>query len=128
MVRETNARYRQTPALYERDGSADGFAWIDAGNVDQNVYSFLRFDAHDHPGIACVANFSTNVYTDFRLGLPLPGRWDEVLNTDAASYGGGGVGNLGAVHAEQRGWNGQPCSAVITVPPLAVVWFSPAPS
>ncbi|GAC1342038.1 MAG: 1,4-alpha-glucan branching protein GlgB [Candidatus Dormibacteria bacterium] len=128
MLRDTNARYRATPALWERDGSADGFQWVDAGNVDQNVYSFLRFDAHDHPGIACIANFSPNVYEGFRVGLPRAGRWDEVLNTDATEYGGAGVGNLGAVQAEDRAWNGQPCSAVITVPPLAVLWFTPAGS
>ena len=65
------------------------------------------------------------VYEDFRVGLPQPGRWREVLNTDAADYGGGGVGNLGAVETEERAWNGMPQSASMALPPLGVLWLAP---
>jgi 1,4-alpha-glucan branching enzyme len=124
-VRDLNARYRETPALYERDYSQNGFQWIDAGNVDQSVLSFMRLDANDHPGLVCIGNFSPVVYENHRVGLPSPGRWNEALNGDAAAYEGSGVGNGGAVFAEEAAWNGQPYSAVITVPPLAVLWLSP---
>jgi 1,4-alpha-glucan branching enzyme len=63
---------------------------------------------------------------DYRVGLPRVGRWTEALNTDAAPYGGSNVGNLGAVEATEIGWDGQPASATVTLPPLATVWLAPA--
>ena len=65
-------------------------------------------------------------YSGYRLGLPHPGRWNEILNTDSELYGGSGVGNLGSVVAEAVPWHGQPYSALITVPPLGAVWLEPA--
>ena len=125
LVRDLNLVYRERHALFERDVTPEGFRWIDAGNADQNVISFLRYDAHGHPGIACVANFSPLVYRDFRVGLPLEGRWREVINSDADVYGGGNVRNWDGVVAEPNTWHGQPCSAVVSLPPLAVVWLAP---
>jgi 1,4-alpha-glucan branching enzyme len=78
------------------------------------------------PGmIACVANFSGLPHYDYRIGLPAAGRWREVINTDAAVYGGSGVGNLGVIEAAQESWHGQPASAVLTLPPLGVLWLAP---
>ncbi len=126
LVRDMGARYRETPALWERDASPDGFHWLDAGNVDQNVIAFARFDAHGHPGLVCIANFSPVVREDFRLGLPKPGVWREALNTDASGYAGSGVGNMGSVTTEPVSWHGCGDSALMTLPPLATVWLSPA--
>jgi 1,4-alpha-glucan branching enzyme len=75
--------------------------------------------------LVCVANFSGGPHEDYKIGLPHAGRWVEVLNTDAASYGGSGVGNLGAVEAVDEEWHGRPASATIRVPPLAVLWLAP---
>jgi 1,4-alpha-glucan branching enzyme len=125
LVHDLNARYLAEPALWECDDYPEGFRWIDAGNADQNVISFIRFDASGRPGLVCVGNFSPVVYEGFRVGLPRPGRWREVLNTDSDLYGGSGVGNLGAVDADEQGWNGQPFSAPMSLPPLGVVWLSP---
>jgi 1,4-alpha-glucan branching enzyme len=61
----------------------------------------------------------------YRVGLPLQGRWEEAINTDSTFYGGGGIGNMGAVTAEPRGWHDQPFSAELTLPPLSVVWLRP---
>jgi 1,4-alpha-glucan branching enzyme len=63
---------------------------------------------------------------DYRLGMPLCCRWHETLNTDATYYGGSGVVNLGGVEAEAVPWHDQPFSALVTLPPLGVVWFVPA--
>ena len=76
--------------------------------------------------MACIMNFSGVPHNEYRLGLPTPGRWNEILNTDAEGYGGSGVGNLGSVQAEEVPWHGQPCSALLTLPPLGAVWFEPA--
>ncbi|MHB8718560.1 MAG: 1,4-alpha-glucan branching protein GlgB [Candidatus Dormibacteria bacterium] len=124
LVSDLGRAYIATPALWEQDARSQGFRWIDAGNVDQNVVSFVRWDAQGRP-VACVANFSPNVYSGFRIGLPRAGRWREVVNTDAADYGGSGVGNLGEVRTEPVPWNADPQSALITVPPLAVLWLVP---
>ncbi len=125
LVQDLGARYRETAALWERDNSPEGFHWIDAGNAEQNVLSFARFDGHGRPGLVCVANFSPNTYFGFRVGVPVAGRWREVLNTDSELYGGSNQGNLGGVEAGPDGWHGQPCSVTMTVPPLGVVWLVP---
>jgi 1,4-alpha-glucan branching enzyme len=87
-----------------------------------------RLAGRDHGIIACVANFSAIPHTGYRIGLPFPGRWAEVINTDSAHYGGSGVGNLGAVEAVAEPWHGRPASAVLTLPPLGVLWLAPVSS
>ena len=77
--------------------------------------------------LACIANFSAVPHLEYRVGLPRAGRWREVLNTDAEIYGGSGVGNLGGIEASPEPWHGEPASAVITVPPLGVLWLAPEP-
>ena len=77
------------------------------------------------PRWPCVVNFSAIPHEDYRIGLPVAGRWREVLNTDAELYGGSGVGNLGAVAAEEVPWHARPASARLRVPPLGAVWLVP---
>jgi 1,4-alpha-glucan branching enzyme len=77
--------------------------------------------------IACIANFSALPHLEYKVGLPRAGRWQEVLNTDAAIYGGSGVGNLGSIEAVAEPWHGKPASATITLPPLGVLWLTPEP-
>jgi 1,4-alpha-glucan branching enzyme len=140
LSRDLNALYRQTPALWQLDTSPEGFSWIDANDAPGNTLSFLRFAAvpgtagagaqvatqADPAGmIACVANFSAVPHLDYQMGLPQAGRWREVLNTDAAIYGGSGVGNLGAIEARPEPWHGRPASATITLPPMGVLWLTP---
>ena len=126
LVADLNQAYRATPSLWQRDFSPEGFSWLDAGNADQNVISFLRYDGAGHCGLVCVANFSPTVQENFRVGLPRGGAWREILNTDAEAYGGSNKGSLGGVEAEPDGWHGQRYSAAMTLPPLGVVWFAPA--
>jgi 1,4-alpha-glucan branching enzyme len=126
LVGDLNAAYRDDPALWSGDFTPDGFSWIDANDSAGNVVSFLRLAA-DGSGrvLACVANFAGRPHRNYRIGLPLTGRWREVVNTDAQVYGGSGVGNLGAVQAVAEPWHGRPASARITVPPLGVLWLAP---
>ena len=84
-------------------------------------------DDADRDVIACIANFSAVPHQKYRIGLPRAGRWREVLNTDAALYGGSGVGNLGGVDAVPEPWHGRPASATVTLPPMGVLWFTPEP-
>jgi hypothetical protein len=127
LVRDLNSLYRASPAIWSQDTSPDGFGWIDSNDAHGNVLSFLRFGSQEHgvPVLACVANFSPMPHTQYQLGLPLAGRWREVLNTDAAEYGGSGMGNMGMVHAVPKPWHGRPASATMVVPPLGAVWLTP---
>jgi len=122
LVSDMNKLYVENPSLWELDHEHDGFQWIDGGNADQNILSFLRFDSAGNP-IAVVVNFAGHPYHNFRLGLPKPGTWKEIMNTDAEVYGGSGVGNFGGVQTQEHHSHGRPYSAEITVPPLGSVWL-----
>jgi 1,4-alpha-glucan branching enzyme len=132
LVRDLNQAYQGTPALWTADTSPDGFAWIDANDAFGNVLSFLRLTGPDWRedvgtrALACIANFSGEPHLSYRVGLPRAGQWREVVNTDAYDYGGSGVGNMGVVAAEEKPWHGQPASAVLSLPPLGVLWLAPA--
>jgi 1,4-alpha-glucan branching enzyme len=124
LVRFLNDEYRRRPALWERDFTPDGFRWIDASDVDANVYSFLRFSADGRP-MACMANLSPVARSGYRIALPSRGTWRQVLNTDAVAFGGSGVAEGQSVEAEEVPWTGLPHSAELTLPPLAVLWLVP---
>ncbi|WP_217422932.1 1,4-alpha-glucan branching enzyme [Streptomyces sp. 8P21H-1] len=126
LVRELNLQYRATRALWERDTSPAGFAWVAGDAAEDNVFAFLRFAADGSPLLA-VSNFSPVVRHDYRLGVPDGvAAWREVLNTDATCFGGSGVTRSGAVKADREGWQGWPSGVRLTLPPLATVWLRPA--
>jgi 1,4-alpha-glucan branching enzyme len=122
LVTDLNRLYVEMPALWSRDHQVDGFHWIDANDASGNVYSYLRY-GDDGSVLASICNFAAVPHEGYIAGLPFAGRWDEVLNTDAAEYLGSGVGNFGAVVAEARSWHGQPASARLRLPPLGAVWL-----
>ncbi|MFD6200985.1 1,4-alpha-glucan branching enzyme [Streptomyces rubiginosohelvolus] len=127
LVGDLNAVYGAVPALWQRDTSPEGFSWVDGGAAEDNVFAFLRYDADGSPLLA-VSHFSPAVRSDYRLGVPETGTegWVEVLNTDAARYGGGDVRNEEPLKAEAVPAHGRPSSISLTLPPLATVWFRPA--
>ena len=124
LVRDLNTLYRGTAALHERDCEASGFQWIDGGDTENSVLSWLRFGGDGTP-VAVISNFTPVERTGYRIGLPTAGAWKEVLNTDAEIYGGGNRGNLGTVTAREGDSHGQPAWAEITLPPLATVFLTP---
>jgi 1,4-alpha-glucan branching enzyme len=124
LVRDLNFAYRDEPALWERDGDPEGFAWIEANDAENSVIAFMR-RAKDGRPLVCVMNLTPVPREGYRVGLPTGGRWREVINTDAEQYGGSGVGNFGGVQAEDLPWHGQAQSAAMTLPPLGVLWFAP---
>ena len=125
LVSIMNRLYLENPSMWQLDHDHRGFVWIDGGNADGNLLSFLRYDEQGNP-IAVVINFAGHPHHDFKLGLPKSGAWNEILNTDAVEFGGSGVGNFGSINAQGDGTHGQPHSATISVPPLGAVWFKPA--
>ncbi|WP_245631586.1 1,4-alpha-glucan branching protein GlgB [Curtobacterium ammoniigenes] len=119
-VAALNRVYRDSPALWTYDSSPDGFEWIEGGDAPHSTVAFLRKSEDER--VAVFVNFS-GVPVERRFGLPAAGTWDEVLNSDAAAFGGSGVGNLGAVVAEETPWAGRPASAHLVVPPLGAVFL-----
>jgi 1,4-alpha-glucan branching enzyme len=122
-VRDLNAVYRREPALYQRDDSPDGFEWIDCSDHEGNVVSFVRRAADPNDMLLFVCNFAAVPRYDYRIGAPVGGVWAEILNSDATTYGGAGMGNFGAVEASAEPKHGRPYSLSLTLPPLAVVAF-----
>ncbi|MFJ9426295.1 1,4-alpha-glucan branching enzyme [Streptomyces sp. NPDC101249] len=127
LVRDLNTLYTATPALWQRDTDPAGFQWITGDAADDNVFAFLRLDAAGDPLLA-VCHLSPVVRHDYRVGVPDSATaWREVLNTDAARYGGSGVASCaGPLTAGSPGVHGRPASIRLTLPPLATVWLRPA--
>src|SRR5262249_14125965 len=107
LVRDLNAAYRVNPPLWTQDTTPDGFRWIVGDDAAATTFAFQRIGAAGDI-VVCVANSSAVPHDRYRLGLPVRGVWSELVNTDSEAYGGSGVGNLGEVHADGDGWNGQP--------------------
>lgn len=123
-VRDLNRVYRETPALYVKDSDPDGFQWIEASDAEQSVYVWLRRGNEGHANVVVVCNFTPVERSNWRCGLPMAGRWREILNSDAEIYGGGNRGNLGEIRAEAHPHNGQPAAADITLPPLGTIFLA----
>ncbi|MDB5886357.1 MAG: glycogen branching enzyme [Polaromonas sp.] len=124
LVRDLNQLYQGTPALHQLDFVPEGFQWMDHQDAAHSVLGFVRrgLDAQRLMLVAC--NFTPTVQTAYRLGVPQPGEYRERLNTDSAHYGGSNAGTpLGAATAEAVPWHGQPYSLLLTLPPLATVFF-----
>ena len=123
LVRDLNQLHRTLPALHARDCEPEGFRWIVVDDGDQSVVAFARYGETQDPPVVMVANFTPVPRHGYRIGLPRPGRWREILNTDAEIYGGSGIGNLGGIAAGHVPSHGLPASAELTLPPLATLYF-----
>jgi 1,4-alpha-glucan branching enzyme len=124
LVRDLNRIYRAEPALWIADVEPAGFKWIDADDADDNVIAFIRIDPSTNRKIICICNFSPVVRRNHRFGLPGPGYYPEILNTDSFAYSGSNVGNNGGVQAEPIPSHGWDYSAEFTLPPLGVLWLA----
>ena len=100
-----------------------GFQWIDADNASENIVSFIRRSPTTGREIICVGNFAPVLRENHRLGLPRKGTYRLILNSDAEEYGGRGVKVAKTIKAAKDPANGQGYSALITLPPLSILWF-----
>ena len=122
-VHDINELYRTKKALYELDFSYEGFEWVDFKDEDQSIISFIRKPRDNHDFIVTVCNMTPVPRSNYRVGVPEQGFYKEILNSDAADYGGSGIGNLGGVTSEQVPWHGRPFSLKLSLPPLGLVLF-----
>ncbi len=135
LVQHLNYTYKNEPALWQLDDSYNGFDWIDFHDAENSVVSFFRKSREATPAtpersdagrgdvIVFVVNATPVVRYNYRLGVPESGFYREIINTDAETYGGSNVGNLGGVRSEAREWMGREHSILIHLPPLATLAF-----
>ncbi|HCX31488.1 MAG TPA: 1,4-alpha-glucan branching enzyme, partial [Blastocatellia bacterium] len=123
LISDLNRIYQKKNSLWEADGEPAGFQWIDANNAPENIVSFIRRSPSTGRELTCVGNFAPVLRENHRLGLPRKGTYRLIANTDSEVYGGNGVKMPKSIKAEEKPIHGQPFSAVVTLPPLATLWF-----
>jgi 1,4-alpha-glucan branching enzyme len=121
LVGDLNKLVGSEPALHQVDFEWQGFEWIDANDSDNSVYSFIRRGKNADEMLVVVLNATPVVRYGYHIGVPRPGHYEEVFNSDASRYGGSNVGNLGGMNATEHAWQGRRYSLVLTLPPLAAV-------
>jgi 1,4-alpha-glucan branching enzyme len=126
LLRDLNRLYASSTALHAKDSDPSGFAWIVGDDRTNSVFAFRRSGRDPSDVVVVVVNMTPVVRTDYRIGVPFAGAWDERFNSDAGEYGGSGIGNQGMVHASDDAMHGLPASLRLTLPPLAALVFAPA--
>jgi 1,4-alpha-glucan branching enzyme len=126
-VRDLNQFYLAGPEMWQSDYDPGGFNWIDCADHANSILSFARQTPDRTREMIVILNLTPVPRFRYRVGLPRSGAWREVLNSDAAIYGGSNLGNSGGVTAEEYKTHNQPCSAEFTLPPLSIIAFKPAP-
>jgi 1,4-alpha-glucan branching enzyme len=121
LVRELNRLLQTEPALHELDFQSDGFEWMNVHDAEHSVFSFLRKGRQPEDTLLVVANATPVPRPGYRVGVPSEGRWREVLNSDAACFGGANLGNAGAADSQPLGWDGREHSVLLTLPPLGIL-------
>jgi 1,4-alpha-glucan branching enzyme len=127
-VCDLNTLYQQEPALSELDYEQAGFAWIDCHDPDNSIISFMRRSKNQDDTLVLVCNFTPVPRYGYRLGVPDAGEYHELLNSDAARYGGSGIENLEPMLSEPIRWQSCPHSIVLTLPPLGTIILKRRPN
>ena len=127
-VGDMNRIMREERSLHELDFDPAGFSWIDVTDADQSVVSLLRRSSTPNDVLAAVFNFTPVPRHNYQIGVPLGGRWRELVNSDAPLYGGSGMGNMGGVDAVPVGMHGHLHSVTLTLPPLGMLFLKPEPA
>ena len=123
LVGDLNRLYREEQALRTSENNASSFEWIDCHDAEKNFLAFSRKGRNEGEVIAVICNFSPVPLTNYRTGVPRPGLWNEVFNSNASNYGGSGQGNFGSARAVPIALHGRNHSLTLNLPPLAAVWF-----
>lgn len=121
LVGDLNRIYRREPALHVWDCDYRGFRWVVVDDRENSVFAWLRFGPDGCAPVLVIANLTPTPRPHYRVGVPHGGAWCELLNTDAAIYGGSNLGNFGLLLAQHNPSHGQPASLLLTLPPLSVL-------
>jgi 1,4-alpha-glucan branching enzyme len=123
LVRSANRALASSPALSTGDHDSRAFRWLDADDRANSIYAFLRYSPDGNEAVVCIANFTPVPRDGYRVGVPWLGTWEVLLDTNATYFGGTGYGGFASVPAEATPLQRQPASAVVTLPPLSVLWL-----
>ncbi|WP_243311842.1 1,4-alpha-glucan branching protein GlgB [Fundidesulfovibrio agrisoli] len=126
-IKDLNALYKAEPALHELDFEHKGFQWVDFHDAEASVLTFLRLARDPSDVVLVCLNLTPVPREGYIVGVPSGGLWREMLNSDADWYHGSGMGNAGAVEAHAFKAHGRPFSLELTLPPLSIMFFKPAP-
>lgn len=126
-VKQLNRLYQNTPALWQDDHSWEGFHWLDADDSAQSILLFRRTGREKTKAVTVLLNFQPEVYSDFRIGVPYPGQYQELLSSDATEFGGSGMGNPDILKAEPVPCHGEKWSVRVTVPPIGGILLQKLP-
>ncbi len=119
-VCKLNEFYQKHPALYDNDYSSDGFEWLSSMDADHSIISFMRYSADGSEKLLVVCNFTPVLYENFKVGVPFPGKYKEIFNSDAEEFGGSGHGNRRLKNAKPVVWDGRDYSISVEVPALGI--------
>ena len=125
LVRDVNRLYSAEPALHQRDHESTGFRWVIGDDADNSVFAFLRYGRETARPVLVVCNFTPVPRYRYCVGVPRPGLWQELLNTDAELYGGSNMGNAGVANTVRVQRHGEAQSLELTLPPLAALYLAP---
>jgi 1,4-alpha-glucan branching enzyme len=123
LVRDLNKLYCATQAFWEDDFTPAGFQWIDGGDYQQSVISFIRWDKARKNPVVIIINLTPVVRDNYNMGVPFEGEWTEIFNSDAQRYGGTNLLNKGHIHASHGTYHGQPYHINIRIPWLGAAMF-----
>jgi 1,4-alpha-glucan branching enzyme len=125
LVRDLNGLFKHEAALHECDFDGAGFEWIDLHDSQQSVLSYIRKAKDPKNFVVVVVNFTPVPRENYRVGVPQPGFYKEVFNSDSEIYGGSNLGNGGGVHTDSISWMGKTHSLNLALPPLSALIFKP---
>ena len=125
-VRDLNTFYRGQPSLHQVDFDPSGFEWVDCNDFVRSVIAFIRRGRNPADVTLLIFNFTPVPRSNYRVGVPWGGYWEECLNSDAILYGGSGQGNIGGVEAVPMPHHGRPHSLSLTLPPLGALFLRKA--
>ena len=125
LVKDLNKLYKKQPALHQRDVTGDGFRWIQCDDAENSVYCFERIGKSPDDVVIVALNFTPIPRYHYKVGVPKPGFYSEILNTDSSIYGGSNVGNIGGVYSESGPQHGYGQHVALTLPPLGMVVLKP---
>jgi 1,4-alpha-glucan branching enzyme len=124
-IGDLNAVYRREAALHELDFDPAGFSWVHADDAHNSVFAFCRHSKQHRESVVVLLNMTPVPRPGYRVGVPAPGFYCEIVNSDAKIYGGSDLGNAGGAQSEAVPFHGRPHSIVLTLPPLAMLILKP---
>jgi 1,4-alpha-glucan branching enzyme len=124
-VSKLNLFYKENPALYLYDFDYRGFEWIDCNDSEQSILLYIRKGENTNDILVCAANFTPVPRHNYKIGVTLEGKWEEVLNSDLGEFGGSNIKNHQFIEAEKKAMHGRDFCLYVTLPPLSIVVFKP---